>query len=122
MCYNVFFQVPGKVKFTDQHLIFKNSKTGKVDQINATDIDLANWQKLVGFWALRIFLKNGILHRFSGFRESVSTNKIFPYLWLYNASSTWKLKWLVQFLQHNFIKLMRHIFACTGSGENFKVL
>lgn len=62
--------VSGKIKFTDQHVIFKNSKTGKVDQIVASDIDLANWQKLVGSWALRVFLKNGILHRFSGFRES----------------------------------------------------
>lgn len=76
------FQVPGKVKFTDQHLIFKNSKTGKVEQIVAADIDLANWQKLVGFWALRIFLKNGILHRYSGFRESVSMKKVLNFfLW-----------------------------------------
>ncbi|KAE8752921.1 hypothetical protein FOCC_FOCC000266 [Frankliniella occidentalis] len=62
--------VAGKVKFTDQHIIFKNNKTGKVDQIVATDIDVANWHKLVGSWALRLFLKNGNLHRYTGFRES----------------------------------------------------
>ncbi|PSN31544.1 FACT complex subunit Ssrp1 [Blattella germanica] len=61
---------PGKLKLTDQHIIFKNSKTGKVEQISASDMDIVNWQKLVGTWGLRIFLKNGTLHRFSGFKET----------------------------------------------------
>lgn len=61
---------PGRLKITDQNIVFKNKKTGKVDQINGPDLDLVNWQKLVGTWALRIFLKNGSLHRFAGFKES----------------------------------------------------
>ncbi|KAF4521067.1 hypothetical protein B566_EDAN012366 [Ephemera danica] len=60
---------PGKLKLTDQHIIFKNSRTGKVEQISSSDLDLVNWQKLVGSWGLRIFLKNGTLHRFGGFKE-----------------------------------------------------
>lgn len=55
---------------TDQHIVFKNSKTGKVEQIAADDIDLINSQKFVGNWGLRIFTKNGNLHRFVGFKES----------------------------------------------------
>lgn len=53
-------------------MIFKNSKTGKVEQISSSDMDVVNWQKLVGSWGLRIFLKNGTLHRFGGFKDSVS--------------------------------------------------
>ncbi|XP_049816912.1 FACT complex subunit Ssrp1 isoform X2 [Schistocerca nitens] len=59
----------GRLKLTDQHIIFKNSKTGKVEQINASDLELVNWQRLVGSWGIRLFLKNGILHRFAGFKE-----------------------------------------------------
>ncbi|KAG8240393.1 hypothetical protein J437_LFUL002536 [Ladona fulva] len=60
----------GKLKLTDQHLIFKNSKTGKVEQLNGSDIDTVHWQRLVGAWGLRISFKNGALHRFGGLRES----------------------------------------------------
>ncbi|XP_068633015.1 FACT complex subunit Ssrp1 [Battus philenor] len=61
--------VPGRLKMTDQNIIFKNSKTGKVEQISANDIDLVNFQKFIGSWGLRIFLKNGTLHRYGGFKE-----------------------------------------------------
>lgn len=61
---------PGRLKLTDQHLIFKNQKTGKVEQISASDMDMVNYQKFIGTWGLRIFLKNGTLHRFRGFKEA----------------------------------------------------
>ncbi|KAH8394742.1 hypothetical protein KR222_003898 [Zaprionus bogoriensis] len=60
----------GRLKLTEQNIIFKNNKTGKVEQISADDIDLINSQKFVGTWGLRIFTKSGALHRFSGFRDS----------------------------------------------------
>lgn len=58
---------PGKLKMTDTAIVFKNEKTGKVEQINASDIDLINFQKFVGNFGLRVFMKNGLLHRFIGF-------------------------------------------------------
>ncbi|CAK1551232.1 unnamed protein product [Leptosia nina] len=61
--------VPGRLKMTDQNIIFKNSKTGKVEQISANDIELVNFQKFIGSWGLRVFLKNGTLHRYGGFKE-----------------------------------------------------
>ncbi|XP_012539492.1 FACT complex subunit Ssrp1 [Monomorium pharaonis] len=61
---------PGRLKLTDQHLIFKNQKTGKVEQISASDMEMVNFQKFIGTWGLRIFLKNGTLHRFKGFKEA----------------------------------------------------
>lgn len=67
-----FFQCSGRLKFTDQNIAFKNVKTGKVEQLTSSDIEFVNWQKLVGTCGIRIFLKNGSLHRYSGFNESVS--------------------------------------------------
>ncbi|XP_041979257.1 FACT complex subunit Ssrp1 [Aricia agestis] len=61
--------VPGRLKMTDQNIVFKNSKTGKVEQISANDIELVNFQKFIGSWGLRVFLKNGTLHRYGGFKE-----------------------------------------------------
>ncbi|KAG7308479.1 hypothetical protein JYU34_005689 [Plutella xylostella] len=61
--------VPGRIKMTDQNIVFKNSKTGKVEQISANDIELVNFQKFIGSWGLRIFMKNGTLHRYGGFKE-----------------------------------------------------
>ncbi|CAH2250225.1 FACT complex subunit Ssrp1 [Pararge aegeria] len=61
--------VPGKIKMTDQNIIFKNNKTGKVEQISANDIELVNFQKFIGSWGLRVFMKNGTLHRYGGFKD-----------------------------------------------------
>lgn len=61
-------QSSGRLKLTDTNIIFKNSKTGKVDQIAGTDIELANFQRFVGYFGLRLFLKNGTLYRYSGLR------------------------------------------------------
>ncbi|XP_057670954.1 FACT complex subunit Ssrp1 [Diorhabda carinulata] len=60
----------GKLKLTEQNLIFKNSKSGKVQQIPATDFDVVNFQNFAGTWGIRLFLKNGTLHRFVGFKDS----------------------------------------------------
>ena len=59
------------MKLTDQSIVFKNAKTGKVEQINSGDIEFVNWQRLAGTLGLRIFLRNGGLHRFGGFKDSV---------------------------------------------------
>lgn len=72
MCNVYLFQCSGRLKFTEQNIAFKNVKTGKVEQLTSSDIEFVNWQKLVGTCGIRIFLKNGNLHRYSGFNESVS--------------------------------------------------
>nr|CAG4650818.1 EOG090X02Z1 [Simocephalus serrulatus]SVE94132.1 EOG090X02Z1 [Simocephalus serrulatus] len=61
---------PGRLKLTDQSIVFKNSKTGKVEQISSSDIELVNWQRLAGAWGLRVFLRSGALHRYGGFKDS----------------------------------------------------
>ncbi|XP_050293828.1 FACT complex subunit Ssrp1 [Anthonomus grandis grandis] len=61
---------PGRLKMTDQNIVFKNSKTGKVDQIPSSDFSAVNFQNFAGTWGIRLFLKNGTLYRYVGFRES----------------------------------------------------
>lgn len=61
---------PGKLKMTDQNIVFKNSKTGKVEQLQVSDLDNVFFQNFAGSLGLRIFLKNGNLYRFAGFKES----------------------------------------------------
>ncbi len=55
---------------TDSNLVFKNSKTGKVEQLAGGDIDIVTWQRFAGAWGLRIFSKAGNLLRFGGLKES----------------------------------------------------
>lgn len=67
--HSFIFQSSGRLKLTDQNIIFKNSKTGKVDQMSGNDIDVVNYQRFVGSFGLRIFTKTGSLVRFIGFKS-----------------------------------------------------
>lgn len=67
------FQQPGKLKLTDEKVQFKNSKSGKTEVIPQSEIDLAGWQRFAGTWGIRLFTKDGSLHRFAGFKEAVRT-------------------------------------------------
>jgi len=61
--------VGGLLKLSDSEVIFKHGKTGRKDVVKADDIELVNWQRLAGAWGIRIFTKDGELHRFAGFKE-----------------------------------------------------
>ncbi|KAK7083251.1 FACT complex subunit ssrp1 [Halocaridina rubra] len=62
--------VGGRLKLSEQGISFRNSKTGKVESVSASDIEVINWQRLAGGYGLRIFTENGSLYRFGGFKES----------------------------------------------------
>lgn len=66
----LYLQTKGRLKLTDSTIIFKNSKTGKLEQLSSGDIDIVTWQRFAGSWGLRIFAKSGALLRFGGLRES----------------------------------------------------
>ncbi|CAO1443169.1 unnamed protein product [Diamesa serratosioi] len=57
----------GRLKLQETSVSFKSDKTGKVDQINPSEIESVNFQKFVGHYGIRLFMKNGSLHRYSGF-------------------------------------------------------
>jgi structure-specific recognition protein 1 len=65
----VFNQVDGRLKLTDEKIIFKSQKSGKSEQIRRENIELVNWQRLAGTWGIRIFTDKGDLHRFAGFKD-----------------------------------------------------
>lgn len=62
--------IPGRLKLTNQSAIFKNTKTGKVDQIQVPEIEEIKWMRLAATHGLRIILKNGSMYRFGGFNEN----------------------------------------------------
>jgi structure-specific recognition protein 1 len=60
----------GHLKLTDEKIVFLHSKTGRKDTLVSGDIDIVNWQRIAGVWGIRIFTKDGQLHRFAGFKEA----------------------------------------------------
>ena len=55
--------------------MFKNIKTGRVDQFSGEDIEKVQWLKRAKGFCLKIMLQNGQIHRFDGFKEGVSRRK-----------------------------------------------
>ena len=54
----------GQLKITDEKVIFNHTKSGRKDTIKGSDIELVNWQRLAGGWGIRMFTKDGALHRY----------------------------------------------------------
>lgn len=61
---------PGRFKANTSGIVFKNSKTGKLDSIAGNEIVNAAWQRLAAAPGLRLSTKNGSFFRFGGFGES----------------------------------------------------
>ena len=53
----------GRLKLTDNKIVFSHTKSGKKDTVKAEDMELVNWQRLARVWGIRIFIKDGQLHR-----------------------------------------------------------
>ena len=56
-------------------MIFKNVKTGKVDQYNPDDVERINWLIRAKGYCLKFMLASGTIHRYDGFRDAVSSNE-----------------------------------------------
>lgn len=54
-------------------MIFKNIKTGKIDQYPSGDIETVKWLKRARGHCLKFILTTGIVHRYDGFKEAVSS-------------------------------------------------
>lgn len=59
----------GRLKMTNQGVVFKNSKTGKVEQVQGSDMESISWQRLGAGYGLRIMMKTGGMYRFGGFQD-----------------------------------------------------
>ncbi|XP_064613506.1 FACT complex subunit SSRP1-like isoform X2 [Liolophura sinensis] len=60
---------PGRLKLQSNLVIFKNIKTGKVDQYNPNDIESVTWMKRARGYCLKVMLENGTIHRYDGLKE-----------------------------------------------------
>ncbi|GIY29907.1 FACT complex subunit SSRP1 [Caerostris darwini] len=62
--------IPGRLKLTNQTIIFKSNKTGKVDQIQSAEIESIKWLRVAATQGLRIMLLSGTMYRFGGFNDN----------------------------------------------------
>ncbi|XP_046917740.2 structure specific recognition protein [Dermatophagoides farinae] len=59
----------GRLKLASTQIIFKNHKTGKVDNLGYSDIKKISWQRMAGGYCVRIMMNNGQVFRYGGFKE-----------------------------------------------------
>ena len=71
--YDFPFQNPGRLKLQSSNVVFKNIKTGRVDQFPGEEVEKVQWLKRAKGFCLKIMLQNGQIHRFDGFKEAVSS-------------------------------------------------
>ena len=75
----LFVQNPGRLKLQRNSIIFKNNKTGKVDQFQSSELDKCQWLKRARGHCLKLVLKSGNIHRYDGFKETVRLQKRFQF-------------------------------------------
>ncbi|KAK3580815.1 hypothetical protein CHS0354_025160 [Potamilus streckersoni] len=61
---------PGRLKLQSNGVIFKNSKTGKVDHFESSDVQKVQWLKRSRGYCLKLIMQNGNIHRYDGFKDT----------------------------------------------------
>ena len=69
-------QNPGRLKLQSNSVIFKNIKTGKIDQFQSTDVEKAQWLKRAKGYCLKLVLNNDTIQRYDGFKDTVSVTAL----------------------------------------------
>jgi len=62
------------LKLQSNSIMFKNMKTGKLDQFSASDVEEAQWLIRARGHCLKLLMNNGNAQRYDGFRESVCSS------------------------------------------------
>lgn len=60
----------GRLRLSRQGVIFKNSKTGKVDNIQASELSEGIWRRVALGHGLKLVTKSGLIYKYDGFRET----------------------------------------------------
>ncbi|KAG8125399.1 hypothetical protein E2320_020703 [Naja naja] len=60
----------GRLRLNRQGVIFKNSKTGKVDNIQASELAEGVWRRVALGHGLKLLTKSGHVYKYDGFRET----------------------------------------------------
>lgn len=88
-----FLQNSGRLKLQSNMIVFKNLKTGKVDQLQASDMSATKFMPRAQGHCLKIVTKSGLVHKFDGFRETVSFFDWLLILTLHQQGSALTLVW-----------------------------
>lgn len=65
-------QSDGRLRFSKQNVIYKSSKTGKVDNIPAGDLNQAQWRRVCLGHGIKLGTSTGHVYKYDGFRDTVS--------------------------------------------------
>uniref|UniRef100_A0A3P8VFW3 Structure specific recognition protein 1a n=1 Tax=Cynoglossus semilaevis TaxID=244447 RepID=A0A3P8VFW3_CYNSE len=68
----------GRLRFSKQNVVYKSSKTGKVDSISAGDLNLAQWRRVCLGHGIKLGTSTGNVYKYDGFRdtETLKSNKV----------------------------------------------
>lgn len=68
-------QNDGRLRFSKQNVVYKSSKTGKVDSIPASELNLAQWRRVCLGHGIKLGTSSGHVYKYDGFRDTVSSEK-----------------------------------------------
>ncbi|XP_023648994.1 FACT complex subunit SSRP1 isoform X1 [Paramormyrops kingsleyae] len=60
----------GRLRFSKQSVVYKSSKTGKVDSISAPELSLAQWRRVCLGHGIKLVTSTGHVYKYDGFRDS----------------------------------------------------
>ncbi|XP_069485098.1 FACT complex subunit SSRP1 isoform X1 [Ambystoma mexicanum] len=60
----------GRLRLSRQGIIFKNNKTGKVDNIQGSELSESLWRRVALGHGIKLTTKNGHIYKYDGFRDT----------------------------------------------------
>ncbi|XP_052366122.1 FACT complex subunit SSRP1a isoform X2 [Oncorhynchus keta] len=60
----------GRLRFSKQNVVYKSSKTGKVDNIPAAELSVATWRRVCLGYGIKLATSNGHVYKYDGFRDT----------------------------------------------------
>lgn len=60
----------GRLRFSKQNVVYKSSKTGKVDSITATDLSAAQWRRVCLGHGIKLSTSTGHIYKYDGFKDT----------------------------------------------------
>lgn len=69
----MFTQNDGRLRFSKQNVVYKSSKTGKVDSIPAGELNLAQWRRVCLGHGIKLGTSTGHIYKYDGFRDTVGS-------------------------------------------------
>ncbi|KAM7417611.1 hypothetical protein PAMA_017308 [Pampus argenteus] len=60
----------GRLRFSKQNVVYKSSKTGKVDSIPAGELNVAQWRRVCLGHGIKLATSTGHVYKYDGFRDT----------------------------------------------------